>query len=76
LTESGVSCRYLSLDLGLMRFISIPLFELFLRQEMRMPLAGRRQCASHRFLGIAAIGLRGLVSRESAALALGKLGFL
>ena len=58
------------------RFCAALFFQLLLRQQMRMPLAGRRQCAPHRFLGIAAIGLRGLVFRESAALALGQLGFL
>jgi hypothetical protein len=58
------------------KFCAALFFQLPLRQEMRKPLACRGKCAPHRLLGIAAIGLRGLVSRESAALTLGQLGFL
>ena len=52
------------------------MLELFLRQEMGMPLAGCRQRPLHRFLRIAAIGLRGLGSGERTALAVRRFGFL
>src|SRR5882672_8802054 len=58
------------------KFCAALFFQLPLRQEMRIPLACRAKCAPHRLLGIPAIGLRGLVSGESAALTLGQLGFL
>src|SRR5258708_3542492 len=76
LMESGASCCYVLLHLVLMRFISIVFFELLLRQKMCMSLAGCRQGPLHRFLGVAAVGLSGLMPGESATLALGQLRFL
>jgi hypothetical protein len=50
-------------------------FPLSLRQEMRVPLACCGKRAPHRLLDITAVGLRDFVSRESAALTIGQLGF-
>jgi hypothetical protein len=56
--------------------VSILLIELLLRQQVCMSFAGRSQRSHHRFLGIAALGLCGLMSGERTTLAVRQFGFL